>query len=293
MTNPPFELTTELMASVARLTGKRRRAAMEYIAQKEWERCAEDVFYWFDSSRHFKSAAHPQGTPYVYTQERHPMFECVACGAAGGMFPTNRQKIHLKFAHELEYTRHSDVQKMFRELPGKREFKLLEYMPPIIETWLENPIVLIEKSRDMMATWLTVTLYTWDAMFHRDRQICFQSETATKTTELIERVNFIYKSQPKFLRDLHKGQFNSGTSRAGYMRWPSMGSEIIGLAQGADQIRQYHPSAVFVDECAFHVDAADLFMAVKPSIQNGGKYTAVSSANPGFFMMACGDRLDE
>ena len=54
----------------------------------------------------------------------------------------------------------------------------------------------------MMATWMIVALHTWDCLFHKGRQHLFQSQTAPKTLELVQRAYFIAKRQPKFLRDV-------------------------------------------------------------------------------------------
>jgi hypothetical protein len=169
---------------------------------------------------------------------------------------------------------------------------MFPYVEPIVKYWQREKIVFIEKSRDMMVTWLTVAMYTWDTIFHENRENIFQSDDATKTGDLVERAYFIYANQPKFLRDIHKAQFGLGTTRSGVLRVPSLNSVVLGFPQGPDQVRQYHPSGVFVDEAAFQIQAGDAFMAVKPAIQSGGRYTAVSSANPGFFMMACRDTLE-
>jgi hypothetical protein len=77
------------------------------------------------------------------------------------------------------------------------------------------------------------------------------------------------------------------------MRLEELNSEILGFAQGGDQIRQYHPTGLFADEAAFQTAAEDSFGAAKPALQNGGRYTAVSSANPSYFMLLCKDRSDE
>jgi hypothetical protein len=105
-------------------------------------------------------------------------------------------------------------------------------------------------------------------------------------------VFFIWKNQPAFLRAQHKVDFSAGTTRSGNLRVESLGSEIIGLPRGADQIRQYHPSGVFSDEAAFQVEAGAMFQAIRPSIMNGGRYIAVSSAAPGWFQSAACDTLD-
>jgi hypothetical protein len=152
--------------------------------------------------------------------------------------------------------------------------------------------VFIQKSRDMKATWLTVAMYTWDALFHEGRQHIFQSEDARKTSDLVKRAWIIYKHQPKFIRQIHLAHPSMGIAKAGVLRIDTLNSEIMGFPQGADQIRQYHPSGVFLDEAAYLVEAGPTFTAVKPAIESGGKFTAVSSANPSWFWKACIDELD-
>jgi hypothetical protein len=287
-----FVLDSSLLASIAALPLRQRKPALAYAERMEWHKCASDILYWLTPGLHFTSPAFPGGTPYVYTQERKALFQCVAC-SDGALYDVKRQPIHLKFRHNLEYSAYKDIAAMFSEMDRSRVFNLLSYMPPIIEWWQREPVMLIEKSRDMMATWLAVTCYAWDTLFHRNKQNCFQSLTATKTCEAVQRVFFIWQNQPAFLKRQHKVEFAATTTKSGLLSIPSLGSEIIGLPRGADQIRQYHPSGVFSDEAAFQIEAGAMYQAIRPSIMNGGRYTAVSSANPGWFQMAAQDRLEE
>jgi hypothetical protein len=54
----------------------------------------------------------------------------------------------------------------------------------------------------------------------------------------------------------------------------------------------HHPTGFFSDEAAFNPDAAESFAAIKPAISDGGKYSAISSANPGWFHRLCRDALE-
>lgn len=141
----------------------------------------------------------------------------------------------------------------------------------------------------MMVTWLIVTLYTWDTLFHKNRENIFQSDDSTKTQDLVRRAYFIWDNQPSFLRNVHPATFSAGQTRSGILEVPSLRSTILGFPQGPDQVRQYHPSGIFQDEAAFQIEAEAAFMALKPAIQGGGRFTAVSSANPSWFMHACRD----
>ena len=44
---------------------------------------------------------------------------------------------------------------------------------------------------------------------------------------------------------------------------------------------------IFSDEMAFQADAEDAYTGALPTIKGGGRFTGVSSANPGFFHYLC------
>ena len=280
-----IELSEDFLLWIARLPKKKRKVYMQLVGRLEWQKCADDIFYWLDSTRHY--------FPYVYTLDPHPMNKCLLCKEDGATHSFNKRNIHLELVHKIKVETDGELRGYFVELPTTRVFTLHEYMKAIIKVWLNEQYVFVEKSRDMMMTWLAVAMYTWDTMFHEGRQNIFQSEDAVKTLELVKRSWFIYEHQPRFLREQKRVTFTQGAAKSGIFQVPELNSEILGFPQGPDQIRQYHPSGVFQDEAAFQGQAGDSFSAIKPSIQNGGRFTAVSSANPSWFMIQCRDRSGE
>lgn len=279
-----IQLTEEVIQHLARLPERKRAALYREIGRAEFERCAEDPMYWLDYRRHIR--------PYVYTHDPHPMYECLQCPSTGLVYPFNKLDHHLAAKHSMKDVPFSALRSLFRELPAYRPFPMFPYIEPLVNAWLRNNMMLIEKARDMTATWTVVALYTWDTLFHHGRQNIFQSEDASKTLDLVKRAKIIYDKQPKFLKDVYPAAFTIGPAKSGILKIESLGSEILGFPEGADQIRQYHPTGVFSDEAAFQKSAGDSFAAIKPSVQNGGRYTAVSSANPSWFQFACADTLD-
>lgn len=284
-------ITQKLLEKISRLPQKLRRKALSMIGKQEWMKCSEDIFYWIDESQH------PLLGAYVYTKDPHPMYRCQLCQddemKKDLTYRASDRNKHLEFAHQIEAKSDGETRGRFIELDTTRVFPYhLPYMKPIISAWLREPIVIWEKSRDMTATWLTVAMYTWDTLFHKGRENIFQSEDTTKTLDLVERAYFIYRNQPAFLRNVAKATFGAGASKSGKIAVPALESVILGFPQGADQIRQFHPSGIYTDETAFQVGAGDSFAAIKPAIQNGGRYTAVSSAYPSWFMLAARDQLE-
>src|SRR5215813_11131860 len=58
------------------------------------------------------------------------------------------------------------------------------------------------------------------------------------------------------------------------------GSRIVGIPEGADQIRSFHPWGLLMDEAAFQPEAGEAYDAAVPVCQ---KIIVVSSAGPGWF----------
>lgn len=258
---------------------------MALHGQREWGRCAEDPLYWLDSTQH------PDGIPYVYTKDPHKIYTCKECQVE---VVEDRRLIHNEVVHGKAQSSLRQLLQDFDLIPAIRPFSLLEYMPPIIQAWITSQYFAIEKSRDMMATWLMIALFTWDAMFHEGRQHIFQSEDAFKTLELVQRAELIYRQTPAFLRQaIGRATFSKGNAKSGELFFLDQKSEILGFPQGPDQIRQFHPTGVFADEAAFQLEAGSSFAAVKPAIMMGGRYSMISSANRSWFEAVCRDRVEE
>jgi hypothetical protein len=289
-----LELNQEFFKKLSSLPVKTQREVFKAIGEREFLRCADDPVYWLDHSLHPRTHQHPGGIPYVYTKDPHLLYTCIECDME--VLPTNRGN-HLEISHGKVITLLRELEKEFVELPAIRPFPLFllkEYMVPIIEEWLKAQCFVLEKSRDMMATWLFVALHTWMVAFHKGRQALFQSQTAPKTLELVQRAHFILRQHPKFLREA-VGQvvFGKGDHRSGELFILDQESEILGFAQGSDQVRQFHPTAILTDETAFQPEAEAGFAAIKPAILMGGRYTGISSANRSWFERVCRDLSDD
>ncbi len=279
----PF-LTPERMKRIAAMPPAKRKIAMRLAAQREWDLCAADVLYWLDASQHI--------VPYVYTQDPKPVHLCTLCND-DVMWASFKRHIHLQNRHNIEARNDAELHNYFLDLPTIRPFPMKPYVKPIVEQWLREPLMVVEKSRDMVMTWTAIALFAWDVLYHEGRQHLFQSEEALKTRDLVMRVGIIYNNQPSWLRNIHKAYITEGITKAGLVKIPSLQSELIGLPKGAGKVRQYHPTGIYSDEAAFNPEAAETFAAIKPAIQAGGRYMAVSSANPSFFQRLCRDTVEE
>jgi hypothetical protein len=177
-----------------------------------------------------------------------------------------------------------------------------EYIRIIVNTWLNENLIAIPKSRQMMLSWLTVALFLWDTQFHKGRLTFFQSKKADDANDLVKRAKFIYDNEPSFLKryyddgsfkDLSCNPQNQGNGVYNLMTFPDIHSEIRGIPEGGDVIRMHTCSGILADESAYQPEAKAAFTAAKPTISSKGRFTAVSTALDGtFFEDIVFDKLD-
>lgn len=140
-------------------------------------------------------------------------------------------------------------------------------------------------------SWVNIALYLWDTMFHVGRNNAFVSKKEDDADDLVKRAKFILENIPE--TELPKQFIPSWDYVFGKLRFPEINSYITGYPQGADQLRAYTFSGILGDEMAFWEKAEMMFAASMPTLEGGGRFTAISSPGPGFFKRLVFDRLDE
>ncbi len=168
-----------------------------------------------------------------------------------------------------------------------RPFPEMPYFRPLISKFQSEPILFVEKSRDMMVSWLCVLFFTHSAMTTPGREVLFQSQKEDKAGELIEYARILYGHQHPLLKK--RFPLNKPLRRQSALSLEfANGSRLIGIPEGADQIRSYHPWGLFMDEAAFQPKAGEAYDHAVPVCQ---KIVVVSSAGPGWFADFVTDNL--
>ena len=172
-----------------------------------------------------------------------------------------------------------------------RPFPDRDYALYLTGIWLREPLLAVPKSRRMFATWHFCALHYWLARFGMagskiamvSRKECRNKSEGS--AELLWRIEYIHNHLPKNLPRF--------TLEATFCRlaFPDNGSEIIGVGQGENQLRQHTLTAIFFDEFAFWEHALETYMAARPTIEGGGKLTICSSASPGAFKQLVHDEM--
>lgn len=163
--------------------------------------------------------------------------------------------------------------------------------------WLERiadmGMLPVEKSRQVMATWIVCAYLLWRAKFNPYQLILVQSKREDDAANLVfakdadvGRISFMETHLPKWLRSV---EFPRGATY-GHLHFPH-GSHIWGIPEGGDIIRSNTASAILMDESAFMADFEASYTAARPAIDGGGQLIMLSSAHPGAFCtLVEGDR---
>ena len=132
-----------------------------------------------------------------------------------------------------------------------------------------------------MVSWTLVALHYWLARYHPASLVAFAARKQGQTeeegsAELVKRAKFIHDHLPL---DVLPRPIRYGFARLSFL---DNDSTIVGVAQGADQARQYTFTAYLADEFAFWERAGETYAALLPTLEGGGRFTGCSSAAPGF-----------
>lgn len=169
--------------------------------------------------------------------------------------------------------REAGAKSPYRPFPDKPYFR------PIIEALQREQIVFCAKSRDLMLSWLFVGFFTHDCMTTPGVEVLFQSQTEEKAAELVDDAKTLYSRQDQDIKALYP--LDAPLAKQSWLELNFRhGNRIVGIPHGADKIRSYHPTALFIDEAAFVPDAGQSYDEAVAACQ---KIAVLSSANTGWF----------
>lgn len=186
-------------------------------------------------------------------------------------------------SHVRTKDEHADGAESVKPFPGRT---IKPYLWAFFDLVQENPVVLVEKSRQLMLTWAVCLYALWVAKFQQNRLIMIQSKKFEDAAALVyskdpmlARISFMEANLPDWLKNARMSD-----CREGYMLF-STSSQIIAIPEGGDQIRSRSPSLVISDEFAFQPEAENSWKAIKPLVDNrGGRFIGISSACAGSYM---------
>src|SRR4030095_2838922 len=193
------------------------------------------------------------------------------------------KKDHWAFLTECTWTLdQADKAQPIKQYPNKAYLKYLS------DRMVEETLFALIKHRRMIASWTMCGVFLHDAMFNEGRFNAIMSKKEEDADELVRRCLFIYENIPASalpVKPKHKYKYTE-------LSFPEIDSKIKAFAQGTHQLRQYTCSRIAADEIAFWPFALQAFVAMKPTIEGGGKITLLSTRFPGFYKDLIEDTLD-
>jgi hypothetical protein len=158
----------------------------------------------------------------------------------------------------------------------------LTYLKLLARQWerATPPLLIVPKARRMRLTWLFVALHVRLLLQRPHARIFFVSSKEEKSAELIERARGILARLPPWAGG---GRPLKDEGAPPAVRCLDTDAAILGVAEGADQLRQFTATAIFGDEIGTWQWPRLAYAAMKPCIEGGGRLTLLSSAYPGFW----------
>lgn len=157
-------------------------------------------------------------------------------------------------------------------------FDFITEKPKLIQVH-NKKVRLFVKSRKTLASWSCVAKFLHRAQTLPEQEIIFQSQQQKKGNYLIEYAKTLYRNQPEWMQANFPLAQKIDDFAMDRLEWQN-GSKIISIPEGADQIRTFHPSVLFMDESAFQPEGE---AAYDNALSSAGLIVLVSTPEPGWF----------
>ena len=182
------------------------------------------------------------------------------------------------FQHECVFTNDDHWQSKGLSSPVQ-QFPRKAYLDYLTQQWVENDRVWIDKSRDLIVTWWSVSLHLWAALLIPGIYVGYQSKDFDDANLFLEnRFVLMYEQIPaRFAKPAIRYNKAKGYIAVQHAGGPR--SYILAIAEGGDKVRQLKFAFYFADEFAFQRWQNKTYTALRPTLDAGGKLTIVSSAN--------------
>lgn len=155
-----------------------------------------------------------------------------------------------------------------------------EYLRLITEAVSRESMLRVEKSRQLRVTWLLTALMVHRVMVDPGTKVGYAAKKFDDADlYLRDRFWFIYEHIPtKYKKP--SARYISGRIEVFHDEGTTIPtSQVMALAEGAEQVRQNTFTVLWADEFAFQEHQEEMLTAAKPTTDGGGQIILTSSAN--------------
>lgn len=154
-----------------------------------------------------------------------------------------------------------------------------EYLKDLARALETEQMVVIPKSRRVMASWILAAYAHWKVRFHKHTAVFFQSLTESKAAYIVDqRIKLIEDSlEPIFKRE-YEG-LKTKTGLVGKLTFKDTGSFVQAIPQGDDVIRSYTPSLLICDEIDFMPEGHLAVNAAMSTVEKASQIVLITTSN--------------
>lgn len=153
-----------------------------------------------------------------------------------------------------------------------------DYLRIVGEHWWTEPRLTIKKSRQIRVTWLLIGLNVWAFLKFEGELIPYKTVKFEYSDQYLrDRFWFIIQHIPPKYR-VPRVRYVQGAIEAYHREGDVPTSQIVAIAQGEEQVRQFTFSRLFSDEDASQEHQRESHAAAKPAIDGGGCDLKVSTS---------------
>jgi len=156
---------------------------------------------------------------------------------------------------------------------GIIKFQPWPHLMEFTQALAQHRLLLVLKARQLGFSWLVAAYGLWWCIFYYGSVILKLSRNQDEAFKLLEKAKFVDSQLPEWLR------LKRGSDSGGEITYPTQQSVITALPSTPDAGRGPTASVVICDELDFHPYAEENYSALKPTIDAGGQFIGLSTAN--------------
>ena len=183
----------------------------------------------------------------------------------------------IHFTHTMD---EHDPTTLYKRFPKKAMYRV------ITRVWFETDVLFIEKSRQIMMSWIMAALFLWDSLTKKARRGVNQSKKQEDADAILDRQRHIYEGLVPYLPFFKEAgglpQIKMTGDKLGttsQLSFPENKSSITSIPQGPDILRSYTFSWIFSDEINHQPKARAGYAAAMPTTGGGGKWVGGGTPN--------------
>lgn len=163
--------------------------------------------------------------------------------------------------------------KIQHPIKGVVPFKLYPFQEELVQTIIDNPYVVVNKSRQLGISTVSAAFCLWYCIFHHTKNILVIATKRDVAKNFVDKCKFMYENLPSGLKKFAPLTIDNAQE----IGFGHTNSKIKAVGTSKDAGRSEALSWLFVDEAAFIKDMDDIWTSIWPTLSTGGRCMMLST----------------